>query len=215
MARIIDLHRDERMRYVLIFKNHGEEAGADTPSHSTSQLMALPITPRAIKNKLIIARDYFAEKERCIYCDVLQQELQERQRLIAESEGFVAFAPFASRFPFEMTVLPKSHGSAFTGIRAQEVEGLAEIVRVVLQKLDRALGSPPYTLSLHNPPRLRRREGYWTTIEYDFHWHFEILPQVFRITGLEWASGFFYNPVPPELAAQCLAETALGPDSAA
>src|SRR6516165_495137 len=120
-ALIIDLHRDARMRYVLIFKNHGEEAGAHTTSHSISRLVALPITPRAIKNKLIIAREYFAEKERCIYCDVVRQELQDRSRLIAESKDFVVFAPFASRFPFEMAVFPRSHSSAFTLISPKEV----------------------------------------------------------------------------------------------
>lgn len=204
VARIIDLHRDARMRYVLIFKNHGEDAGAHTTSHSISRLVALPITPRAIKNKLMIAREYFAEKERCIYCDVVRQELQDRSRLIAESEDFVVFAPFASRFPFEMAVFPRSHSSAFTLISPKEVEGLAQILRDVLERLDHTLGSPPYNLSLHNTPRLRRRAGYWNTIEQDFHWHLDILPQVFRTTGFEWASGFFYNPVPPELAARCL-----------
>ncbi len=101
VARIIDLEGDKRVRYVLIFKNHGEGAGANTISHSISQLIALPITPRAVKTKLMIARDYFALKERCIYCDVIQQELKARKRLVSENEDFVAFAPFASRFPFE------------------------------------------------------------------------------------------------------------------
>ncbi len=107
IARILDLEGDKRVRYVLIFKNHGEGAGAHTISHSISQLIALPITPRAVKTKLMIARDYFALKERCIYCDVLQQELKSRKRLIAENEDFVAFAPFASRFPFEMCRFPE------------------------------------------------------------------------------------------------------------
>jgi len=105
VARIIDLDGDKRMRYVLIFKNHGQEAGAHTISHSISQLMAMAVTPRSLKTKLIVARDYFALKERCIYCDVVQQELKGR-RLIAENADFVVFAPFASRFPFEMAVFP-------------------------------------------------------------------------------------------------------------
>ena len=104
---MVDLEGDKRMRYVLIFKNHGEEAGAHTISHSISQLMALSVTPRTVKTKLITARGYFALKERCIYCDVLQQELREGKRLIAENEDFVAFAPFASRFPFEMEYFPR------------------------------------------------------------------------------------------------------------
>jgi len=203
-ARILDLEGDRRVRYVLIFKNHGEGAGAHTISHSISQLVALPVTPRAVKTKLMIARDYFALKERCIYCDALQQELRGRKRLIAENEDFVAFAPFASRFPFEMAVFPKFHSSAFSRIAASQIENLAHILRDLLQKLDQRLGGPPYNLSLHDRPFLRPRGGYWTTIEEDFHWHIEILPQMFRITGFEWASGFFYNPVPPEVAARFL-----------
>jgi UDPglucose--hexose-1-phosphate uridylyltransferase len=152
----------------------------------------------------MIARDYFALKERCIYCDVLQQELKGRKRLITENADFVAFAPFASRFPFEMAVFPKFHSSAFSRIGATQIDNLARILRDLLQKLDQSIGGPAYNLSLHDRPFLRRRRDYWNTIEEDFHWHIEILPQMFRITGFEWASGFFYNPVPPELAARSL-----------
>jgi UDPglucose--hexose-1-phosphate uridylyltransferase len=208
MARIVDLEQDRRMHYVLIFKNHGEEAGAHTISHSISQLMGLSITPRAVKTKLMIARDYFASKERCIYCDVLEQELKGGKRLIAENEDFVALAPFASRFPFEMAVFPKSHNSAFSRISPSQVGSLARILRDVLRKLDHTLGGPPYNLSLQDRPFLRPRAGYWNTIEDDFHWHMEILPQITRVTGFEWASGFFYNPVPPEIAARCLSSIA-------
>ena len=204
VARILDLNRDKRMRYVVIFKNHGRGAGAHTITHSISQLMALPITPRAVKTKLMIARSYFSLKERCIYCDVIQQELKSGQRLIAENDDFVTFAPFASRFPFEMIVFPKFHSSAFSRISPGQIQNLARILRDILQKLDHAAGSPPYNLSLQDRPFLRPRQGYWKTIEEDFHWHIEILPQVLRITGFEWASGFFYNPVPPEVAASLL-----------
>ena len=179
VSRMVDLEGDQRMRYVVIFKNHGEEAGAHTISHSISQLMALSVTPQTVKTKLITARDYFALKERCLYC-----------------------------FPFEMAVFPKVHSSAFSRISPGEVESLAGILRDVLQKLDHTLGGPPYNLSLQDRPFLRPRAGYWNSIEDDFHWHMEILPQIARITGFEWASGFFYNPVPPEVAARCLSPVA-------
>jgi UDPglucose--hexose-1-phosphate uridylyltransferase len=178
IARIGDLEGDKRVRYVLIFKNHGEGAGAHTISHSISQLIALPITPRAVKTKLMIARDYFALKERCIYCDVLQQELKVRKRLIGENEDFVAFAPFASRFPFEMCIFPKFHSSAFSRLGATQGKNLALILRDVDQKV----GGPPYNLSLHDRPFLRPRGNYWNTIEEDFNWHIEILPQMSRVT---------------------------------
>ena len=160
VARIVDLERDKRMRYVLIFKNHGKEAGARTITHSISQLMALPVTPRVIKAKLMAARDYYASKERCIYCDVLHQELTDRKRLIAENDGFVSLAPFASRSPFEVSVFPKFHSSAFSGISPVQIEQLAWILRDVLQRLDRTLGGPPYNLALQDRPFLRPREGY-------------------------------------------------------
>jgi UDPglucose--hexose-1-phosphate uridylyltransferase len=207
VARITDLEQDKRMRYVLVFKNHGEGAGAHTIFHSISQLMGLPVTPRNIKTKLIMARNYYIQKERCLYCDVLRQELDSNQRLVAENTDFVAFTPFASRFPFEICVLPKSHNSAFSRISASEMGNLAHILRDVLRELDSTLGQLSYNLSLQDRPFVRPRKDYWETIEADFHWHLEILPQVAKITGFEWASGFFYNPVPPEIAARCLASS--------
>lgn len=205
ISRIIDLNRDPRMRYVLIFKNHGEEAGAHTISHSISQLMALAVTPRAIKTKLMVAREYYGLKERCLYCDILRQELTDRRRLIAENSAFAAIAPFASRSPFEVSVLPKFHSSAFSRMDPDQINHLGWILRNVLQKLDHTMSGAPFNLSLQDRPFLRQKKGYWETIEEDFHWHIEILPRIFRATGFELASGFFYNPVPPELAAKCLA----------
>jgi len=207
VARIADLEQDKRMRYVLVFKNHGEGAGAHTIFHSISQLLALPVTPRNIKSKLDTARDYYSKKERCLYCDVLRQELDSNQRVVAENTDFAAFAPFASRFPFEICVMLKSHSSAFSRISASEMGNLSRILRDVLRKMDSTLGQIPYNLSLQDRPFLRPRKDYWETIEADFHWHLEILPQVAKITGFEWASGFFYNPIPPEIAARCLASS--------
>jgi UDPglucose--hexose-1-phosphate uridylyltransferase len=204
--RIIDLERDPRMRSVLVFKNYGEDAGAHTISHSISQLVAVPITPRAIKSKLTVARDYFAQKERCLYCDVLQQELGDGRRVVVENAEFVALTPFASRAPFEMLILPKSHQSAFSHITAPQLRALGEVLQGALQRLESTLGEPPYNLFLQDRPFLRPRKGYWETIEADFHWHLEILPQITHMTGFEWGSWFFYNAVPPETAARCLAQ---------
>lgn len=90
-----------------------------------------------------------------------------------------------------MAVFPKSHNSGFSHISPRQIESVASILRDVLQRLDHTLGGPPYNLSLQDRPLLRPRAGYWNTIEDDFHWHLEILPQIARITGFEWASGFF------------------------
>jgi UDPglucose--hexose-1-phosphate uridylyltransferase len=206
LSRITDLRRDQRIRYVLVFKNHGGGAGARSTSHSISQLMALPVTPRALKNKLQFARAYFAEKERCVYCDVMAQERDDGRRLISENADFVAFAPFASRFAFEMLVLPKRHASDFTWAEEASLLSLGRLLQEVLGKLERTVPGAPYNLSLHNCPRRRAKEGYWATLDDDFHWHLEILPQIWPAAGFEWASGFFYNPVSPEAAARLLAE---------
>jgi UDPglucose--hexose-1-phosphate uridylyltransferase len=140
----------------------------------------------------------------CLLSDVLRHELGERRRLIAESDDFACLAPFASGYPFEACVFPKVHSSAFSRISAVQIENLAKILRAVLQKLDHTLGGPPNNLSLQDRPFLRPREGYWKTIEEDFHWHLEILPQLIGLTGFERASWFFYTSVPPETAARCL-----------
>jgi UDPglucose--hexose-1-phosphate uridylyltransferase len=205
-ARITDLRRDDRIRHVLISKNHGAEAGARASSHSISHLMGLPVTPRTVKAKLTVARDYFTEKERCVYCDVLRQELEDGRRLIAANHLFAALAPFASRFPFEAMILPKCHAAEFATLDGAGHDALARLLQEVLGKLDRAVPGVPYNLTLHNSPCRRPKEGYWTTLEEDFHWHLEILPQLWPIAGFEWASGFFYNPTPPEAAARRLAE---------
>ena len=160
--------------------------------------MALSVTPRSLKTKLIVARDYFALKERCIYCDVLQQELKGR-RLNAENADFVAFAPFASRFPFEMGVFPKFHSSGFSRISPGQIENLARILRDVLQKLDHTLGGPPYNLSLQDRPFCARERAIGTPSKTTSTGNLQILPQIVRVTGFEWASWFFYNPVPPKL----------------
>ena len=136
---------------------------------------------------------------------MLEHELNIGRRLIVDNQDFAAIAPFASRFPFEMRVLPKFHAIAFSQMTSTQSENLADILRNVLQRLDRTLGRPPWRLSLQDRPFLRPRKGHWETVEADFHWHVEILPQISRITGFEWASAFFYNPVPPEIAARCLA----------
>jgi UDPglucose--hexose-1-phosphate uridylyltransferase len=101
-------------------------------------------------------------------------------------------------------VFPKFHSSAFSRVSSSQIESLARLLRDVLQRLDKALTGPPYNLAPQDRPFLRPREGYWKTIEEVFHWHLEILPQVIGLTGFERASWFFYNPVPPELAARCL-----------
>ncbi|MFO7639089.1 MAG: galactose-1-phosphate uridylyltransferase [bacterium] len=204
--RLTDLCRDQRFRYVLIFKDHGALAGGSTIEHVHSQVIALPATPRRVKDQLAGARDYFEYKERCIFCDILQDELRARRRVLLETDRFAVFAPYASRLPFELRVMPRRHCFSFAEAGDDELDDLARALRRVMAALDRALAAPPYNLVLHTAPNLLPKQGYWQTIREDYHWFLEIIPRVRRTDGFEWGSGFFINPVPPELAAEKLSE---------
>jgi UDPglucose--hexose-1-phosphate uridylyltransferase len=142
-------------------------------------------------------QEYYRYKERCVYCDMVRQERQERTRLITENEHFVALAPFASRFPFEIWLLPKSHDPYFEDTQKQEYVSLAKVLRETLRRMDRVLTNPPYNFILHNSP-LRGDD------HLHYHWHIEIMPKLTRVAGFEWGSGFYINPTPPEEAAAYL-----------
>src|SRR5437867_2016028 len=136
--RIGDLRRDERFRSVLVFKNHGAEAGA-TLAHPHSQLIATPVVPVTMIDELDGARAYWDYRERCLFCDIARQEVEERARLIVETDRILAFAPFAARLPFETWVLPRRHGAAFERIDDEDLAELATALAAVLGRLDRAL----------------------------------------------------------------------------
>jgi len=205
--RIVDLSRDIRFKYVLFFRNHGLLAGASAIRHSRSQLMALPVNPKRVKEKLIGARKYFEYKERCIFCDIIKQEKEQSVRIADETSDFIAITPFASRFPFELCIYPKEHSPDFTNIKKHQIGDLAKILKRVTTKLKTALNDPPYNLTLHSAPFKRMtRSGYWKTVDDDFHWHIEILPSLTRVAGFEWGTGFYINPTPPEEAAKYLKE---------
>jgi len=197
--RIADLRGDERFRSVLVFKNHGSEAGA-TLAHPHSQLIATPVVPLTLADELLGARAYHDYRERCLFCDIVRQETEERARLVAESERAVAFAPFAARLPFETWLLPRRHAAAFEQIDDAELREVASMLAAVLGKLERALSDPPYNLVLHSAP-------FGVGESPSYHWHFEIVPMLVGLAGFELGSGFHINPVPPEDAARVLRDT--------
>src|SRR6266850_4099099 len=198
--RILDLKKDPRFTYVLVFKNHGEPAGASL-EHPHSQLIATPIIPIMVTEELAGSAEYWQRKERCVWCDVIRQDRRDRRRVVAEAGGFIALEPFAPRFPFETWILPVRHRSAFEESGVEELRGLAEMVGTFLRRMNRTLGSPPFNFMLHTAPL---REG---AVDY-FHWHLEIIPKLTRVAGYEWGSGFFINPAPPEDAADALRSAA-------
>lgn len=204
--RVEDLHKDQRFRYILVFKNKGKEAGASL-LHPHHQLIGLPITAKRVREELHGAQAYFKLKERCIFCDLIEQEMAEKERIIYENDGFISFCPYAARLPFETWILPKDHSIDFYGPKAKEkVHAMADIIKVMLNKYNQVLNDPDYNYIVHSAPNRFPRSGYWHTIEYDFHWHIELFPKLTRVAGFEWGSGFYINPVSPEMAAKYLRE---------
>ncbi len=197
--RIVDLKRDGRLRYIIIFKNQGAAAGASL-EHPHSQLIALPIVPRNAQAELDGARAHYAAKERCIYCDILREEKRDGRRIAYENERFVVFCPYASNRAFETWIVPKAHESNFEDMPLASLPHLADALRTTLRKLDRALENPPYNFMLHsNPLREPASPAY--------HWHLELVPTLAGVAGFEWGTGFFINPTPPEEAAEFLRQT--------
>jgi len=194
--RLNDLKKDPRFKYVLIFKNHGEAAGASL-EHSHSQLIATPIVPIMVAEELSNAAQYFRRKERCVWCDIIKQERQTGTRVVMEEAGFMALAPFAPRFPFETWVLPTAHRSAYEEISPEEASSLARLVRAFLARMNEVLLDPPFNFMLHTAPLQDPALDH-------FHWHLELIPKLTKIAGFEWGSGFFINPTPPEEAVKYL-----------
>lgn len=197
--RICDLEHDARFRYVLVFKNFGKAAGASL-EHSHSQLVALPVLPRKIYSELAGASTYFNYKERCVYCDIIHQELKQDVRVVCKNNDYITITPFAPRTPFEMWILPIRHSSAYHEQSDEQLASLAEIFSESLCRLDACIPNVPYNFVLHTQP-LRSE-----SLEH-FHWHFEIVPKLTSIAGFEWGSGFYINPMPPEEAATYLRES--------
>jgi len=210
--RLNDLKKDPRLRYILVFKNHGVTAGASL-AHPHTQLIATPVTPMTVAQELEAAREHYTHKERCLFCDVIRQESESGDRIVYDDGQYVALAPFASRFPFEIFLAPRAHAHDFGDLSAEGGRGFARALRDVLGRLKAALRDPPYNFVLHTAPNTSmgpRRPGYWATLPYDFHWHLEIIPRLTRVAGFEWGTGFYINPTPPEDAARFLREAGEG-----
>lgn len=195
--RYVDLTKDKRFRYILIFKNHGSEAGASL-IHPHSQLIATPIIPRRLMDELEGARNYYhATGGNCIFDDIIKEEIYLQERIVLEEDCFVALAPFASRFPFETWIIPKNHDPLFESMDDERRHHLAVAMKTVLKQIHDLLGDPPYNYYIHTSPCDRN--------DYRFyHWHIEISPRLTHAAGFERGSGFYINPMPPEKAAQFL-----------
>jgi UDPglucose--hexose-1-phosphate uridylyltransferase len=195
-ARVLDLNKDTRFKYIMVFKNFGPTAGA-TLSHSHTQLIALPVVPLRVQEEIDGARAHFELKERCIFCDIIQYESEADRRLLAENEHFIVLAPYAPRFSFELAVYPKRHNPSFESTSDGELESLSSILSETLGKVAKLLNRPDYNLIIHNAPCSNSVGEY-------YHWHIEFMPVLARVAGFEWGTGFYINPISPEESVQSL-----------
>lgn len=201
--RLVDLKKDPRLVYGMIFKNVGAAAGASL-EHSHSQLIVTPIVPINVWEEMTGSLEFYNYRGRCVFCDMIQQELATEKRIVIDTPSFLAFCPFASRFPFETWILPKNHSSHYENIQKNGVDELSGVMRQVIAKIESALDRPAYNYIIHTAPFDTQELGH-------YHWHIEIIPSLTKTAGFEWGTGFYINPVPPEQAAAFLREVELEP----
>ena len=206
--RIMDLKGDKRLRYAIVFKNQ-RPSSPFRLGHTHSQLVALPLTPQSVKDELENAKSYYIEKERCVFCDVVREELDAGFRIVEQNKSFISYVPFAPRLPFETWILPKRHNADFTQENGATLLDFAAIMKVALGKICKLLDDPPLNYMIHSIPYMRPKAGYWQTIHKDYHWHLEILPHIIKVAGFSWSSGFYIEPLSSELTAELLRETKL------
>jgi len=198
--RALDLERDKRFKYIMIFKNYGPEAGASM-EHPHTQIIALPMVPKNVKEEIRGARNYFDYRERCIFCDILRQEREDKERIVMENKNFMAFCPFVSRFPFEIWIIPKKHSGFFCQTPYEQIPDLAVMLKSIIAKVNKLFGNPSYNFIIHTSPI--NSDTHYMDI---YHWHLEFIPKLTRVAGFEWGTGFYVVPTPPELAAKFLRE---------
>jgi len=197
-SRSAGLAQDKRFKYILIFKNFGSSAGASL-EHGHSQIIALPMVPKMVLEEIEGARHYFEYRGRCIFCDIIQQEFQDKERIIAENKDYLAFCPFVPRYPFECWIVPKKHSPQFFEISDEEQSNLAVLLKEALCRIKMCLSNPSYNFYLHTAPvNYEKQESY--------HWHIEIIPKLTRVAGFEWGTGFYFVPTAPRDAARYLRE---------
>jgi len=188
----------KKWSYVSIFRNHGERAGASL-SHPHSQIIATSIVPRLILEELHAYKKLFKEEGVCPYCRIINLE-RETSRFIYENQNFIAFAPWASIFPFEMWLIPKRHQSSILQLEGKEKWDFAKTLKICLGALSEILKDPPYSYGIHMAPTHEGRNY--------FHWHLEIYPKLTIQAGFENSTSMYINVTPPEIAAESLRKTA-------
>ena len=204
--RIADLKRDTRFKYVTVYRNRGLQSGEEW-THAHSQLTATTFVPRRILYELRSARQWYSERERCVFCDILRQEIRQTKRVVDGVGDYYAFCPYASRVPYEVWLMPRTHNHRFeVPLPGENRRHLAALLGRTLRRLLQVTGS--YHMVVHTAPNTLQTKGelseYWQTIEGDYHWHIEILPIVEQQSKSYSIKEIYFNGTLPEKAAERL-----------
>jgi UDPglucose--hexose-1-phosphate uridylyltransferase len=208
---------DRRLKYVLVFKNFGPAAGASI-AHTHSQIIATPVVPENVQNEVHHSRQHYRKYGQCVFCSLIDEALTFEatiydresgavrrkinvgQYVVERSERFVAIKPFASRFEWEIHILPLRHQADFLKATREDLVDFARVLQRTMARLERVVGGVQYNFFLHSKPHGEEYEG----CEESYHWHLEICPRTSIPTGFELGSGLFVSTVSPELAAEQL-----------
>ncbi|HEV8643252.1 MAG TPA: galactose-1-phosphate uridylyltransferase [Methylomirabilota bacterium] len=207
--RLLDLKKDGQIRDILISRHH-KKPGV-SPHHPYSRITAIPIVFDETRRELREAREYYQYKRRCLYCDMLRQEIAAEERVVKLTSAFMVLIPYAALAPLETWILPRQHGCSYEeGLTPETAPDLARLLSQYFRTLAKSFGDPGYELVLHNAPNLRSRilQGEWATIRDDYHWHFEVIVHPERANRV---GGIFVNERPPEATAAELREAWEGP----
>jgi UDPglucose--hexose-1-phosphate uridylyltransferase len=202
--RILDLKKDKRFKYINIFRNYGELAGSYI-LHPHSHILATPIIPQRIDLELTNSKEHFTQKERCLYCDILSQEIRQNKRVVSINAHFVAICPFASKFPYETWLLPRFHDDSFENLKDETIRH--ELITLLLDLLKRIEKlTTAYTIVLHTSPNTLKNSlhGFEFSIKDYYHWHIEILPRDFKSSKYKREDEFHVVSITPEEAANSL-----------
>lgn len=199
--RINDLREHDEVRYIHIIQNHGIQAGASVV-HPHSQIFAIPFIPERMTDELFGTRRYFADNGSCVYCQQILYELRVGERVVIDTTHFLVIAPYASKMPFEMHILPKKHQASFQDIGISERRALAQVMKDVFSRLYERMRNPAYNYYIHTMPYSARTSSKLHDDSKSYHWHIVILPRVNVWAGFELGTEVYVNAMPPEKAAK-------------
>jgi len=186
------------LQYVLIFRNHGTQAGTSLV-HPHSQLIAAPVMPHQLQVEMQGSAAYWEYLDKCVFCAMVAEETKNRERIVLETDHFVVATAFAGRYPFETWVIPKRHSIRFAAMSEEEARDLARVLRDTLGALARTLNRPSYNFAINTAPAAEHNVR-------AYHWHVELFPRITTPGGFELGSDVYINIVAPEDAAAALRE---------